>query len=218
MKIIIPYKENSERCHNKNTKEFYNGQSILDLTIDQFDGHEVYLASIPSDTTCRRASSRGVKTIALEGEDLGWSPMIYDISQKIKNITDPVEPVCFWLFTEITYFINNGIEDFLHHGTVSLESGDHDSTVVVRQFKHFLFDEYFKPHNFNPGCWHPYSQGLPPRYIVGHGGVTTQKLMETCRYTYGPRVKAYIAKEPYVDIDTEEEFAMAGMLWEHHDK
>ena len=216
MKIIIPYKEDSQRCERKNLREFHEGKSILDLTIDQFSGHEVYLASIPSNNTRKIASRHGANTIDLENEDIGWSPMVYDISQKIKHFIDPEEPICFWLPTEITYFINNSIEDLLNHGASSVKSEEYDSTVVVRAFKHFLLDEYFKPHNFNPGCWHPYSQGLPPRYIVVAAGVTTQKLMETCRYTYGPRVKAYITKEPYIDIDTEEEFKMAQVFWKHY--
>ena len=85
--------------------------------------------------------------------------------------------------------------------------------MVVRPFKHFLLNYKFKPDNFNAGAWHPYSQDLDPKFTVTILGVTTQQTMEKYRYVFGPNAKPFIANQLYVDIDTEEEFKIAQILW-----
>lgn len=212
MKIVIPYREHSERCHNKNTKPFIGQQSILDLTIDQFKGHDIVLAAIHSDTTEEIAKRHNAERVDLSPSDSGWSDLNYEISQKIKPLVSKDEPICFWLATEITFFINHTADDLITHGMQSLDDG-FDSTMVVRPFKHFLLNNKFKPDNFNAGAWHPYSQDLDPKFTVTILGITTQQTMEKYRYVFGPNANPFIANQLYVDIDTEEEFKIAQILW-----
>ena len=212
MKIIITYKEDSQRCKRKNLREFHEGESILDITIDQFSGHDVILASIPSETTSSIAKRHNCKTIDLNKKDEGLSELYYEFSSKLD--ADNEEPICYWTPTEVTYFINNDISDFINFGIEKLKRGK--TTMLVRQTRHFFVDEYFSPENFNPGPWHPYSQHLRPKYIVGWASITTKGHMQKNKYCWGPFSEAYVAKEPYVDIDTEEEFKMAKVLWKHY--
>ena len=211
MKIIIPYRELSQRCKNKNLRKFSNGKSLLEITIEKFTEHDVILASIPSERTQSIAKKYGCTALDLNEEDTGWSELFHEIATKAESIARN-EPVCFWTATEITYFINNTIQDFISFGKKNLQEKD-KSTMLVRKMKHFFVDENFLPDNFNPGAWHPYSQFLKQKYIVGWASITTRNKMQKYRYYWEPSCEAYIAKGPYVDIDTEEEFKTAQILW-----
>ena len=214
MKIIIPYRENSTRCIGKNLRDFYNGKSILDITIEKFIGNDVILASVPSETTKEVALNHKCNTIDLQEEDDGWSELFYEIATKLEAGQD--EPVCIWTATEITYFINNNVSDFLRFGEKELRENN-KTTSLVRKLKHFLLDENFQPENFSPGPWHPYSQQLKQKYIVGWASVTTKRKMLKYRYCWGPSAAIYVAKDPYIDIDTEEEFKISQALWSLYD-
>lgn len=214
MKILIPYRENSSRLPHKNIKEFHDGKSLLDLTIEQFDGHEIILASVFSDVTAEIAKKHNASHLFLnEEEHKSFSHVIVDMAEKVTTWAELDEPILVWFATELTFFINHSAKELIDFGLESFEQG-FDSTVLCRPFKHFLLDHNFKPENFSYGPWFSYSQTLDQKYWVIPGiGMTTPRSMLQYRWSNGPEYRAFVAHPLYVDIDEEFEFKLAQTMW-----
>jgi hypothetical protein len=217
MKIVIPYKESSSRCEEKNTKPFYGGDSILEYTVKKFEdaGHTVILACIPSHSSAVRHKNMGLQTLFLPRKQESFSHVVTAIGEQLDYL-DANEPICFWLLTEITFFLNNDINDFIECGEINLEFNN-QATVKVNRLEHFLINDADVGINFDHGPWFKYSQELSTHYILAFSSVTTPEIL-SAGWTYGPKFQKYIAKEPYVDINTEDEFKTAQALFLGWDK
>jgi CMP-N-acetylneuraminic acid synthetase len=215
MKILIPYRLNSSRCKRKNIKEFHNGKSMLDLTIEQFKGHDIILASVPCDEASQIAQRHGAKQVALnQDEPEGWAGVVVDMALKAQEcIKNPDEPILCWFATEITYFCNHTAEEFISHGLEAFKQG-FDSTILCRPFKHFLLNDDFRPENFGWGSWFPWSQDIRKKYWVIPGlGMTSISTILKYRSINGAYYKPFIAHPLYVDIDEQFEFELAQTMW-----
>lgn len=209
MKIVIPYRENSQRCKSKNTREFFNGKSLLQLTMDHLIGEDVYLACIPSDEAVARAKHFGTKRVDLsEMTATGTSSdLVMDIGQKI----DP-GPVGFVFCTNPVYFLFNDFQG--HLSTIKKVVTTGGSAMVVYPFKHYVLDEKMQAINHGQGHWHRYSQHLPQWYINPWFFIaTTTSNIAKFGYWHTPDVVPVHAKGPCVDIDTEDDFLVAQKLY-----
>lgn len=215
MKVFIPYRLNSSRCKRKNVKEFYDGKSLLDLTLDQFSNHQVILASVPCQETQDIAKRHNVRTIDLcPDEPEGFSGVLTDMAKKAGFHVHDDEPMMTWFCTEITYFLNHTAQEFIDFGLSAIESEGFDSTVMVRPFKHFLMDDNFQPENYSMGGFFNQSQQIKQKYWAIPGiALTTRKNMLKYRWCNGPNYKPFIAHPLYVDIDEQFEFELAQSMW-----
>lgn len=217
MKIIIPYRENSQRCIEKNTREFLEGKSLLQITLEQLYNHDVSLACIPTPTALERANSLGVKNIDLSSTTAtgGWSELAIDIANQLEPNN---EPVGFVFCTNPVFYIFNQIQDFLTEATNQMHRGA-GSAMVVYPFKHYVLDERMQGVNHGQGWWHKYSQHLPQWYInPWFMTVTTVPNILKYNYWHTPDVFPLLAAGPCVDIDTQEDFELSKVLYKIKEK
>lgn len=214
MKVFIPYREISTRCRNKNIRNFHNNKSILDITVEYFlnINFDVILACVPSETSKKRAKKYETQSIELSEKDGGWPSLIKEIGHKMHTKRD--EPILFWLATDITLFINNNIEHIIKEN-VSIVPKQFDSVVLGTPFLNYLVDENCYPQNFSAGAWHPYSQNLSKRYQISASTITTKQCMIDYMYSWGPNSHLVEINTPYIDINDDEEFKLAQLVWRH---
>lgn len=214
MKVVIPYREISMRCKDKNIRNFHNNKSILDISIEYFlnIGCDIVLACVPSDTSVKRAKKYKLQTIDLLKEDNGWPNLIREIGSKVDAKKD--EPILFWLATDVTMLINNNFKDIINENA-QLIPEHFDSIVFGTPFLNYLVDENCYPQNFSAGPWHPYSQNLQKRYQISASAITTKRCMVDYMYSWGPNSKLTRVDMPIIDINDEKEFKLAQLVWRH---
>ena len=78
MKVIIPFKFNSSRCAKKNVREFFNGKSLLDITVENFlkYNHDVYLLCVDAPQTKELIRRHKVNHIPLNNTSNNWSEVV----------------------------------------------------------------------------------------------------------------------------------------------
>lgn len=218
MKILIPFKFDSTRCPRKNVKEFVDGKSLLDIVVENFQkhDHEIFLTCESSVETEVLKSKYGVQHIELNNTSNEWSRVVIDLSETLNTKFGPDERICIWQCVMPLFWINNDIQEFLHFAEGAMS--EYESVIPVYRFTDYLVDENMQGVNFGPGSWHVPSQSLPKVYYISPSCVTTPKVLHECRYTYSPKSILWEAKGPYIDIDTEEEWKIAQILWKEFAK
>lgn len=210
MKTIIPYREISERCKLKNTRDFF-GKSLLEISIDNLDKENVLLACCPTNSAVERAEKLGVGRIDLSEHTLtgNWSNLALDI---IRNIHTN-EPICFMFCTNPVYFHFNQVKEVLIQAESNVKKGA-GSSMVVYPLKHYILDEQMQGVNHGQGHWHRYSQHLPQWYINPWLLIVTlPENVKKFGYWYTPDVIPINANGPCIDIDTEDDFRLAHEIY-----
>lgn len=93
----------------------------------------------------------------------------------------------------------------------------HDSIVVVKRARHHLLDNRGNPVNFNFGYWHKISQDLPAFFEVTWAAfVMRREMLEQAWYQIGRTPFLFETSRPLVDIDTLQDFKVAGILYRHY--
>tara|TARA_R100000008_G_C3571903_1_gene162709 strand:+ start:828 stop:1535 length:708 start_codon:yes stop_codon:yes gene_type:complete len=230
MNIIIPFKFNSARCARKNVREFHDGKSLLDIAVENFQnhGHHVYLACEDSPKTLELQIKYSANHLSLNNTSDHWSEVMYDLSKAINEEFDPEELICLWQPVMPLFWLHNNIQEFISFAEYVLADRpnknecdlqnqikfkDVESVVPVYPFKDYLVDKNLQGVNFSPGTWHVPSQSLPDLYTITPMTVSTPSVYAKYHYSYSPKSAIWAAKGPYVDIDTEEEFKTAQILW-----
>lgn len=213
MKVIIPFKFNSTRCPRKNVREFIDGKSLLDLTVENVakHGHEIFLACQSGEETEQLLDKYKASHLELGNTSNEWSKVMLDISRVLNENFDYNEPICFWQCIMPLFWLHNNFQDFADFAEEKIET--HESVVPVYRFADYLVDENMQGVNFGPGSWHVPSQNLPKVYHITPMCLTTPMVVETYRYTYSPNSALWEAKGPHLDIDTEEDWKIAQILW-----
>lgn len=211
MKIVIPYREFSERCDCKNTREFFNGKSLLEISIDQLRGHDIFLACVPSETAIERANKLRVNRLDLHERTLAGSSA--ELVMNIASNFQPEEQIVFVYCTNPVYYLFNNIAETILYGSSVVENGA-GSAIVVYPIKHYILDQNMQGVNHGHGHWHVYSQNLPQWYINPWVFMITS-VRDIMKYSYWhtPDVVPIPAKGLCVDIDTEEDFQLAQNIY-----
>ena len=152
-----------------------------------------------------------VNHIALNNISNNWTEMLIELSGTLNKVFGPDEPICLWQCVTPLFWLYNNIQDFLSFAEEKLVQ--YESVVPVYEFAGYLVDEKMQGINFNPGSWHVPSQNLSESYYITPMGVSTPAIYSKYHYTYSPKSTMWIAKGPYVDIDTEEEMKTAQILY-----
>jgi N-acylneuraminate cytidylyltransferase len=210
---LIPIREGSERIKDKNFVEFSEGRSLLEIKIDHlkqagcFD--RIYVSS-DSDKVRQIALNNGIDFLERATEMCQSSVIWSDVVEHIMN-TISGNPIVTWTLVTSPLFKRyaDAVEGFLGHK-------ENDSLVAVLPKKSFFIDKFGRGINYNPGCWHPYSQELETYYeVTGACYIGLKSDMIKWRYWFG--IKPYlfeVSETEAVDVDTEEQFKFAKKLYD----
>jgi len=214
---IIPVKQKSERVEDKNFRDFFNGESLLDIKINQlkkenlFD--EIYVSSDSKDAK-KSCDKHGIKylkrDISLCNNITPWSEVIFEV---VNSIPEPDATNVAWCHTTSPLF--NRFNSCLEKYKNILEKKEGNGVVAVSRCKEFIVDENATPVNYTWGPWHRYSQHLKKYYFIsGALFLTTKNEMLKNRYVIStsPYLMEFTAEES-IDIDTEFDYKYAQYVY-----
>lgn len=210
------YKMQSSRCPRKHHREFYNGKNLVDIKIQQFlncGAEHVYVSTNDPDVK----NTDHVTYIHREEhlcDDSYEGVMANPWPVVMKHIyyTLPVSD------DTIINYSNTMVPLFDRYDEMYqryLDTGNNQ--LVVYPHKHFYMNHDKIGINFMPGHYHARSQELNPIYQVPWGGVLSS--LKDVKAVDGypiPRDFDYfpVTLTEHIDIDTEEEFELAQLLYE----
>ena len=91
---------------------------------------------------------------------------------------------------------------------------NHDSLVAVKPFKGHLLDETANPVNYAFGYWHKVSQKLPPLYsVLWSLFILKRETVQKFQYHIGVNPHLFVTDTMVIDIDYEEDFELAQMVY-----
>ncbi len=211
---LIPVREGSERVKSKNFKDFYKGESLLDIKIKQLKNSNIFdHIYVSSDSMLAKevAQKHGVEFLLRDEQmcqaHIPWSSVVNHIMDTI-----PGEPTVTWALTTAPLF--NRFSEALK--IFEEKQKTHDSLIGVLPTKSFFLNEKGRGINFNPGIWHPYSQELDTYYeVTGSIYIGKKTDMKKWNYWFGVNPALFHVKNiEFVDVDTNDDFSIAQKLYE----
>ncbi|MDR3164040.1 MAG: hypothetical protein LBU13_00510 [Synergistaceae bacterium] len=213
MKAVILGKAASIRVKNKNYRPFYGDSSLMDIHIQKLikilAPSDIYL-SCEDDAYRYAAEKWGINFIHRDKQFTLISTNNVDVTKNVcKDIpgrgdilwTTPVEP----LFNEYAEIVKCWNE---------LDKSKYDSLNVVYPQKRFLLDQNHNPIGFGFGHWHKYSQEIPPIYQMSWSAmILSRKCIDEVSYMVGAHPYWYDCYLSVVDIDTEEDWLLAQIIY-----
>jgi CMP-N-acetylneuraminic acid synthetase len=213
MKAVIPVKRTSARVPNKNFREFYRGESLLAIKLDQLTAHldrtDIYLSSEDPDVGVI-AEEAGVNFLPRDPVlARNETPYAYVVSQICRQV--PGDDDIAWC--HVTDPLFNDYGNCLAAWQKHREG--HDSLVVVYPFRGYLLDSDYAPIGFGFGPWHRPSQALPTHYQLGFTLSLLRRVTALSLGPVGARPYWFHAANRTVDIDDESDFYLAQAIFEH---
>lgn len=212
MKVVIPAKAGSLRVENKNFREFVDGKSLLDITIEKA------LAVVPADSiyvSCEDESKRpliekwGVNFLVRDARLCDNDTPFHDVFNGVVDDV-PGDDDIAWCQV-IDPMFNEYAECFQRWEEVR---HNHDSLVVVYPLRKYLLNPDFTPRGFGFREKHVKSQLLPTHYELTFTlAILTRDCVKESGYWVGQKPHWYECTTDHVDIDTPEEYAFAGHLY-----
>lgn len=213
MKAVILGKAGSVRVKNKNYRPFYGNDSLMDIHIAKLikvlSPSDIYLSSENAEIKSV-AEKWGINFINRDEKYTQITTSNVDVVRHIcKDIPDngdilwttPIEPL-FDEYAEIIECWN------------SLNKSKYDSLNVVYPQKRFFLDQNHNPIGFGFGHWHKYSQEIPPIYELSWSSIIlSRKCIDEVSYMVGAHPYWYDCYSEMVDIDTEEDWTLAQMIY-----
>ena len=214
LKVIIPLKTNSTRVKNKNLRPFYNNQSLFDVKAQQllqvFSPIDIYVSSENPEVE-KLAKEYGFN-FHLRDASLTTSTTIE--SSLVKTLVDAVpDKSCDIMWCQVTQPLFLEFKKLLE----CYENLDkhYDSICVVKWFSHHLIDKDGNPVNFNFGYWHKLTQDLPALYQVAWAAfIMRRNFLDQAHYQIGRSPYLFKTDAPLVDIDTEQDFEIAQLMYQ----
>lgn len=214
---VVPIREGSQRVKHKNFRPFGDQSSLLHLKLGHlkqagcFD--HIYVSS-DSDRARRVAAECGVEFLerdpAMCRSDVRWAPVIHHVVSTV-----PGDPIVAWVHvtSPLAREYQPAIAKFLQ------VMGEYDSLLTVLRVQEFLVKASGRPLNYAWGHWHDYSQDLELLYVVtGALFVARKSDMLKWSYVIGTRPYLYeVSRFEAVEIDTEEDFRFAEVLYQLRD-
>ncbi|MFL2903795.1 MAG: cytidylyltransferase domain-containing protein [Limisphaerales bacterium] len=208
LQVWIPAQGGSTRVKNKNTREFYDGSSLLQIKIQQLleyvEGKRVYVSSESEDAKCQ-AHELGCRTIKRESALVGNKIKQHDLFSHFFQNTEPSKYI---LWCQVTDPLFSNFSGFLRN---PLKKGK--SRILVSELhKHVIYNNL--PLNFQYGPWHKTTQDIEP-IIVPRWSCFLHHYssLKTLRYHFGEENEFYTTDDPLIDIDTLNDFKTAQILF-----
>jgi len=213
MKIVIPAKAGSIRVPNKNFREFSNGKSLLDITLQKVlavvSREDVYV-SCEDESKRGQIENWGVNFIRRDVELCENDAPFHEwFNRTIEAV--PGDDDIAWCQV-IDPLFDEYAECFATWKTVR---ENHDSIVVVYPLRKYLLSPSFEPIGFGFGKSHVKSQMLPTHYELTFTlSVLKRSAIRCDGYHVGQNPYWYKCASAHIDIDTLEEYELAGQLYE----
>lgn len=220
---IVPAKWHSNRVPLKNYREFYKGKSLVDILIEKLkqstDGL-IYL-SCENEDAAEIAEKHGIefhhRSEDLCDNDVPLTTWIRNITAEVRHSASGVlgfaeafRADILWaqcidpLFNEFPQLIKKW-RDF---------GRDYDSCPVVYPRRKYLLDHDKRPVGWGFGPWHIKSQLLPYHYEFNFtASILTPESISRVGYHIGAKPLWYGSDAQAIDIDTEEDFEMARIIY-----
>ena len=213
MKIVIPLQTCSSRIKHKNIRPFYQNDSLFDIKAKQILAFEkpenVYVSSenpIVADLCAKYGFNFMQRDSSLCGNEI-YQPDL------IKALTEPIpgEDDIAWI--QVTSPLFNDFSQAIHEWHKIRDN--YDSLVAVKRFRGHLLDEKANPVNYAFGYWHKVSQKLPPLYTVLWSlFILKRETVRKFQYHIGVNPYLFVTKSVVIDIDYEEDFELAQVVYE----
>jgi N-acylneuraminate cytidylyltransferase len=212
MKVIVPLQTCSTRVKNKNLRNFIYDKSLFDVKATQllqtFDPSKIFVSSENLNVK-PQVESYGFNFLLRDkvytGNEIKQPDLIGHI---LENIPDDGEDIGW---AQVTTPLFNDYTNCL--SVWEREQYRHDSLMVVRKVNHII-SESNTPINFNFGYWHKATQDLNKLYEISWSFfILKRKIINECKYHIGYNPYKYLFSGVNLDIDTEEDFERAKLLY-----
>lgn len=220
---VVPAKASSQRVPNKNYRPFLGCISLVEILLEKL------CRILPSDRvylSCEDSAKRvfaGNWNARFLQRDPRLAANETTFPDFLRGICDQVPGDDDVLWCEAIDPMFDGHADVLRRWDVlhacsdSLGGYKPDSLTVVYPTKGYLLDSEHRPIGFGFGPWHVPSQRLPTFYRLNFTcAILTRESIRRCGYPVGERPAWYEATDPFIDIDTEEDFELAQLIYAHY--
>lgn len=215
MKAVILGKAGSTRVKNKNYRPFYGEMSLVDILLEKLtkvmDKNDIFLSC--EDINYKYvADNWGIEFIHRDETYV----------QLATNTVDVVRNVCKDVPGDDEILYCSGMDPLFDNyqelfRAWEVEKETHDSMNVVYPIKNYYLDQNHNPIGFGFGYWHKYSQFIPPIYQIHWANeILTRKSIETTGYMVGENPAWFEAFNPTIDIDTEQDWELAQILYKYY--
>lgn len=215
MKAVILGKAGSTRVKNKNYRPFYNELSLTDILLEKLvrvmDRDDIFLSSEKAEIK-EVADRWGIHFIH---RDPRYTKLETNTVDVVRNVCKDVPGDDDILYCSCMDPLFNDYENLF--ATWNEVKGEHDSLNVVYPIKNYYLNQNHDPIGFGFGHWHKYSQYIPPIYQISWANeILTRKCIDECGYMVGANPYWYDAYNPTVDIDTEQDWELAQILYRYY--
>lgn len=219
MKVVIPLKTNSTRLYDKNLRRFIGKKSLFDVKAEQllevFSPKDVYVSSEDEKRVPKIVEKYGFNFLHREYELTLSTAKEPDIVRGIVDKIDDKE--CDIMWVQVTQPLFNEFSEMLE--IYDQLPQEFDSMVAVKKITHHIIDERGNPVNFNFGYWHKISQELPNFFeVLWSAFIMKRKMLQHAWYQIGRKPYLYQSKSFFVDINDEQEFEVASILYSYYEK
>lgn len=214
MKIVIPVKSRSERINNKNFRPFYKDMSLTDILIQKLlnivDKRYIYVScdDMPVMEMCKKYGINFLKRDdILTYNDTPMSKVITEVVHSVPGDDD----IMWCLVTDPLF---DSYRECLEKWK-SLDKEKYDSLCVVYGLREYILDSNFKPLNFGFGEKHVPTQDLNNNYLLNNTlFIIKREAVFKNKYYIGEKPYWFISDNFSIDIDTEQEFRIAQIIYE----
>lgn len=221
MIAVIPAKANSTRVPRKNWRDFHYGKCLVDIAIDNlkaagFNGSDIFVSSEDVDALQQCNRRHGVCTLTRCERLTHNETSIRDFMCGImEQIGKPSEDEVMW-YQVCNPFVNaDCLNEMKFWWKVKCGGGClHDSFVLCQPAPHYVINEHFQPLGWSFGSHHTPSQKLSPKFTMPFSvSIMRRETLEDVGYHVGRNPAWYEFSGPAIDIDTEDDFENARLLY-----
>lgn len=212
--VIIPAKACSTRIQNKNWRLFHDGLSLVEIALSKLllagvDRDRIYISC---EDQAKAKPTCDLWQVKLLPRDSYYADNNTPVTEWIRSTCGQVSgdsdiawvQVCDPLFDE--------------HATVfdawQANRSFCDSITVVHPTRQYLMDQDFNPIGWQFGHHHKISQQLPQMYLMPFTmSILKRSAIAATGYHIGTCPRFYVSKGHSIDIDTEQEYRVAQLLY-----
>lgn len=216
MRVVIPAKQSSTRCKNKNWREFYKGNSLVDLLIGKlWLGCDIKCSDIFVSSECQESLQQVVDTYGVNAmlrdkyyTDLHTPTPVW-IAELMQHFDDD-EDVALALCTTPTFNEHQLMIDYYRkHEPVSI-------AVAQPAPSHLMVHhaERMQPVAWSLGSHHTTSQFVLPMYqMMFSFQIMKGKHWRQFSYYTAPDCHWHLAGQTHIDVNSEQDFADAQAVY-----
>jgi CMP-N-acetylneuraminic acid synthetase len=212
MKVVIPVKASSSRVPNKNFRPFHCDRSLFDIAVER-----ILKVVAPGDVYMSCEDHRRAELADRWG--INFLPRDPRLAENATPLGDVVRGVCADVPDDDDVMWAHVCDPLFDAYAECADAwtrvrADHDSLVVVHPVRGYLLNADFAPIGFGFGVWHVPSQQLPAMYRLGFTlSILSRHSIARVGYPVGERPYWFVGDEDTVDIDTEQDFRTAQLLY-----